>query len=145
VEFFCPFCRGTIKGLKGEFQKLVEAHIDVVIASADLLDAAKKLVAENDGSLPFPVGYGLTVDQLKTIGTYISSPTHYIEQKHQFSEPAWFLLTPEGKIKYLDYGSAPFTGRPVVDNLIAGHNFSEKRKLEVPEFGGYVWGSVPNH
>ncbi|KAJ3119502.1 hypothetical protein HK100_000286 [Physocladia obscura] len=136
---FCPFCNATAEELKKGLPKLKENGIDVIMLSADLLDVAKKFVA--DHSLDFPVGHSLDEAQLKTLSTYVSSPTNYIEQKQIFSEPAWFLLEANNKIKYVEYGSTSFSARPNIDKLLAGYNYSKKRAQEYPEFGKVVFGS----
>ncbi|KAJ3077379.1 hypothetical protein HDU98_000029 [Podochytrium sp. JEL0797] len=136
---FCPFCQGTMKQLTADLPKLAKAGIELIAISADAKDKATQFVS--DLKIPFPVAYGLEPAQMKVLGTFVSVPTDYIEQKQVFSEPAWFFLTPENQIKYLDYGSAPFSARPVVDALIAGVDFSNNRAKEVPNFKKYVWGS----
>lgn len=137
---FCPFCRMTLTELKAKHEALQANGIDVIAISADSADATAKFVAEL-GGLPFPVGHGLTVPQMRQLGTYVSSPTSYIDQPQDFSEPAWFLVRHDGTIHYLTYGSAPFSGRPVPDHLIAGWNFVKERSVAVPAFATYTWGS----
>lgn len=111
----------------------------MVVKPSTAPETTAKFLAEI-GGVPFKVGSGLTVPQMRQLGTYVSSPTHYIEQKHQFSEPAWFLVRPDGQIHYLTYGSAPFSGRPVPDHLIAGWQFVQERSKTHPPFATYVWG-----
>ena len=141
---FCPFCESHLAYLKAEFTKLSAENIQVVIVSADTLEAAIQ-VQERHGGFPFPLGFGLTVPQMKTLGLFISHPRNYQPQKQEFSEPAYFLLTSDNKIKYMELASMPMGGRVNIDNLIAGYKWSLKNIEEHPEFASVVWGSVPNH
>ena len=44
---------------------------------------------------------------MRTLGLYVSSPTDYIEQSFNFAEPAYFYLTADGLMKYIDVSSHP--------------------------------------
>ena len=55
----------------------------------------------------FKIGAGLTEDQMRVLGLYVSDPTNYIEQTFPFSEPAYFYLTADSTIKYIDISSHP--------------------------------------
>lgn len=136
---FCPFCTATMANLVASYQKIKDNGFEIIAISADKEAEANKIVA--DYKIPFPVGYGLTEAQIKQIGAFASDPTSYIPQKHTFSEPAWFFLNDNSKIKYLEYASAPMGGRPNVDNLIAGYNWSTQNAKDHPEFRTVVWGS----
>ena len=79
---------------------------------------------------------------MRTLGLYVSNPTHYIEQSFRFSEPAYFFLTPDNTIKYLCISSHPMGGRVNIDDLSAGYSWSLQNAKEHPEFAKVVWGSV---
>ncbi|ORY45899.1 hypothetical protein BCR33DRAFT_715929 [Rhizoclosmatium globosum] len=113
---FCPFCRKTIEKLKETLPLLQEAEIDLIAISADKQEVAEKHVQDNE--ITFPVGYNLGVQEMKQLGVYVSAPTNYIEQEQLFSEPAWFLVLSNGLIKFLDYSSVPFGGRPDVERVV---------------------------
>lgn len=40
---------------------------------------------------------------MHALGTYVSDPTDYIPQTHRFSEPATFVINPEGIIKCVQW------------------------------------------
>ena len=120
--------------------KLAAAGIEVIAVSADTQDVAEKFVA--DKAVKFPIAFGLTVPAIRALGLYVSSPTNYISQTQQFSEPAFFLLTPDNKIKYAAVASFPMGGRVDVDTLLAGFNWSLANAKEHPEFASVVWGSA---
>ncbi|KAJ3287761.1 thioredoxin-like protein [Rhizoclosmatium globosum] len=137
---FCPFCRATLHQINESLQKLHDAGIDVIAVSADLRDAATDLVQEM--GLQFPVGHSLQPEQFRVLGTFVSSPTNYVDQGHLFSEPAWFLIDANDRIRYSDYGSAPFAGRPNVDAVIAGYLWAVQEGKERPSFRTVVFGSI---
>ncbi|KAJ3131217.1 hypothetical protein HK100_006625 [Physocladia obscura] len=132
--WWCPFCNETLKSLVANVSKLTDAGIDVIAVSADPKEKAEQLV--KDIGINFPIGYGLNLDQLKTLGTFVSDPAWHsqLPQKHLFSEPAWFLVDQNNNIKYLDYGSAPFSGRPNIDALVKGYTWSVQNAKTV------IWG-----
>ncbi len=66
-----------------------------------------------------------------------------VAQAHKFSEPATFMLTPKGAVKYLECASAPMGGRVSIDSYIAGYQWSTQNAKEHPEFASVVWGAVP--
>lgn len=139
-EYCIEFYIGSLTNINDRLQDLKNAGIEEVIAvSADKLDVARSFAAEL--KIAFPIGYGLEVSQMRTLGTYVSSPTHYIEQEHEFSEPAYFVLNADNTIRYIDIASAPFGGRVNVDNLIAGLTYVTQREKDEPEFGRVIWGS----
>ncbi len=92
--------------------------------------------------LTFAVGYGLVETQMRALGLYVSDPTHYIEQRHRFSEPAYFFLLPDGRIQYVTVANHPMGGRVDVDALLAGYGWSQQKARETPEFATYLWGTV---
>ena len=67
----------------------------------------------------YPVGYGLTVPQTKTLGLYISEPRSEQETDRPFPEPAVFVITTEGLLQIVDISNAPFA-RPDLAALARG-------------------------
>lgn len=131
---------GTLAEVNSKLAALADAGIEVVAVSADLEDAATKFVAEK--GLNFTIAYGLVEPQIRQLGLYVSEPTNYIPQTHRFSEPGYFFLTPDNKIKYVSISSHPMGGRINVDNLLAGFNWSLQEAKTRPEFASVVWGSA---
>lgn len=116
----CPICKtylNTLAELQGSFE---EAGIGVMTVSADTKEKAGSEAAECGWK--FPVGYGLTIDQMRTLGVYISSPRSPEETDRPFSEPAVFAINPEGKVQIVDISNAPFA-RPDLAGLLKGLSF----------------------
>ena len=117
---------------------------------------AKYLAEEQGGKLTYPVACGLdevrigdalpTVagspphrashvqDFMRTLGIYISNPKNYQPQTHSFAEPAYFVLDEQSVIKYRCESSHPMGGRPDVDAILAGYNWSQQNAVEHPEY-----------
>eukprot|EP00960_Hanusia_phi_P011718 341815-Hanusia_phi.AAC.7 len=137
---FCPFCQGTLKSLQAAIKSFEEIGVKVVAVSADK-EAEAKTTVTNCG-ITFDVAYGLEPATMQKMGLFISDPTNYIEQKHKFSEPAWFFVKDDGSVRYLDIGSAPMCARPVPDSIIMAVKWVREQVKTRPEFAKVVWGSA---
>lgn len=113
----CPICRKYLNGLEGLFDKFHEIGTEVVALSADSQDKAEGQVAAEGWR--FPVGYGLTLEQMRSLGLYISKPRSPQETDQPFPEPGLFVLTPEGRLQVIDISNAPFA-RPDLEGVLGG-------------------------
>ncbi|MCH8237208.1 MAG: AhpC/TSA family protein [Proteobacteria bacterium] len=115
----CPICKkylGRLNGMAGDFN---EIGIEVVTLSGDPEDKAE--TAKSEWALDIPVAYGLSTDQMKGWGLYISEPRPQ-ETGHQFPEPALFVINPDGNVHMAEVCNAPFI-RPDLDTLLGGLKF----------------------
>jgi len=113
----CPLCKpylGTLDGLVDEF---AAAGIAVVAISAD--PEAKAEADRSEFGWRFPIGYGLTVEQARDLGLYISEPRSPQETDRPFAEPGLFLINPQGQIQIVDISNAPFA-RPDLAAIARG-------------------------
>jgi peroxiredoxin len=113
----CPLCKRyfkTLDGLLGEFEA---AGVSVAAVSADPKEKAEVDVAEH--AWRFPVGYGLSVEQMRTLGLYISAPRSPQETDRPFAEPGLFLVNPSGDTQIIDISNAPFS-RPDLQMILNG-------------------------
>ena len=116
----CPLCKkylGTLNEMLGDF---ASAQIGVMTLSADPKEKAENEAAEQGWK--FPVGYGLGIEQMRTLGVYISNPRSAEETDRPFSEPAVFVINPDGKVQIVDISNAPFA-RPDLAGLLKGVQF----------------------
>lgn len=58
-----------------------------------------------------------------------------------FSEPAYFIINPNGTVRYLCISSHPMGGRPNVEALLMGLDFVKKTLVKDPEFEDSLWGA----
>lgn len=116
----CPVCTRYLTELNAFVPKLSELGIDLVAISADTQDKAKAQML--DVKPDYPVGYGLSVEQMQKLGVYISVPRSPEETDREFSEPALFVINEKGELQVVDIANAPFA-RPNFDSLVMGLGF----------------------
>jgi hypothetical protein len=67
----------------------------------------------------FPVAYGLSPDQMRTLGLYISEPRSAQETDRPFAEPGLFVVNPEGKVQIVEISNAPFARPDLPESYMA--------------------------
>lgn len=116
----CPLCKAYLNELNDMLPAFGAAQISVMTLSADPQAKAEAEVKECGWN--FPVGYGLTVPQMRTLGLYVSDPRSPEETDRPFSEPALFVINPHGQAQIIDISNAPFA-RPALKSLLSGLQF----------------------
>ncbi|MGR5238752.1 peroxiredoxin-like family protein [Vibrio alfacsensis] len=131
----CPLCTRYLNELEGLKAKYLEAGVDIVAVSAD----SKEQVAQHMDqlSVSFPIAYGLTVDQMQTLGLYISEPRSEKETDHLFSEPGLFVVNDKGQVQVIDISNGPFA-RPDLNVLLSGLTFIRNPDNNYPIRGTYL-------
>ncbi|GAA6185168.1 redoxin domain-containing protein [Aliiglaciecola sp. NS0011-25] len=120
----CPLCVRYLNLLEQHKEALNAIGVSVTAVSAD----SKAQLTDNMDSLDvsFPIAYGLTVEQMKQLGLYISAPRSDKETDHDFSEPALFVINGEGVLQAVDISNGPFL-RPELDVVVRGLTFVRKQ------------------
>jgi len=113
----CPLCTKYLNQLETFKEKLLATGVDLVAVSGDSKSQLESHIEQLDVS--FPLAYGLTVEQMHTLGLYISDPRSPQETDHAFAEPALFVVNSEGKIQIVDISNNPFV-RPELQALVNG-------------------------
>jgi peroxiredoxin len=113
----CPLCRRYLKSLDNLLDEFAKAGIAVAVASADPKEKAESQAAEEGWR--FPVGYDLTLEQMRTLGLYISDPRSPQETDRPFAEPGLFVVNAEGRVQVIDISNAPYA-RPDLAGLLSG-------------------------
>ena len=116
----CPLCRRYLDELQQLLSDYEEAGVSVAAVSADPKERAEAQVAEHGWA--FPVGYGLSVDQMHRLGLFVSEPRSPEETDRPFAEPGLFVLNPAGELQIVDVSNAPFA-RPDLRVLLQGLKF----------------------
>ncbi len=125
----CPLCTRYLNQLNELLPQFTEQSIDVVAVSADTkVKAAEQMAQVNPN---YAVGYGLTVEQMQTMGLYISEPRSLQETDAPFAEPGLFIINHEGKAQIIDIANAPFC-RPDLNSILAGLKFIRDPKNNYP-------------
>lgn len=124
----CPVCRRYLKvmnELLGEFRA---NKVEVAVVSGDPQEKAEAEIVEEGWT--FPVGYDLSVPQMRQLGLYISNPRSEQETDRPFPEPGLFLINPEGKAQIVDISNAPWA-RPDLNYILGGVKVIHERNYPI--------------
>ncbi len=113
----CPLCTRYMNELSAYTARLNAIGIDVVAVSGDSLAQLEEHTSRLD--VNFPLFYGLTTEEMKSLGLYISHPRSEQETDHPFAEPGLFIINEQGTLQVVDISNNPFV-RPNLENLISG-------------------------
>lgn len=116
----CPICTKYLNQLETVKQSFADAGVDIIAVSGDSKEQLEGHLEKID--IDFPIAYGLTVEQMNTLGLYISDPRSEKETDHPFAEPATFVVNADGEIQIVDISNAPFA-RPELEALANGLSF----------------------
>jgi peroxiredoxin len=111
----CPVCKvylGKLNSLMGQAR---DYGLNVVAVSMDSLERAQTAIADW-GLTDLPVAYGLTKDDVKNWGLYLSTAIKDAENA-QFAEPGLFWVRPDGRLYLIDIANMPFA-RPDLEILL---------------------------
>ena len=124
VVFFrglhCPVCHAQLSELERRLTEIEERGIEVIAVSAETLERTGTL-AQEWRLEHLPLAYGLTEDQMRAWGLFVS---HGINESESpvFNEPGLFLISPDHTVYYESILSMP-VGRPRVDDLLGGIDY----------------------
>jgi peroxiredoxin len=124
----CPLCKIYLKTLDGLLEAFEGASVSVVALSGDPEEKAAADVAEHGWR--FPVGYGMSVPQMRELGLYVSEPRSPQETDRPFPEPGLFLVNPDGKVQIVDISNAPFA-RPDLAGVLRGARLIQERSYPI--------------
>lgn len=131
----CPICTqylSTLNELNAEFNAL---GIDVVAASSD--PEEKAIAQTTDLNLSYEIGYGMSIEQMQTLGLYISNPRSPEETDRPFAEPALIVANSENCAQIVDISNAPFA-RPELKTILMGLTFIRNPENNYPIRGTYA-------
>ena len=124
----CPLCKRYFKTLDGLLDQLKAEGVTVIAASADTKEKAQADVTSE--AWRFPVGYGLTLDQMRKLGLYITEPRSPQETDRPFAEPGLFVINPTGTLQIIDISNAPFA-RPDLAAILAGIKIIKEKNYPI--------------
>ncbi|MCY7297238.1 redoxin domain-containing protein [Alteromonas sp. a30] len=111
----CPLCTQYLNQLETFKDELSALNVDVLAVSGDSKAQLESHLEKLD--ISFPTAYGLTVEQMQTLGLFISNPRSEQETDHAFPEPAVFVLNQDRQIQVIDIANNPFI-RPDLSMLV---------------------------
>jgi peroxiredoxin len=124
VVFFrglhCPVCRAQLSELERRLDELEERGIEVIAVSGETRERTTALAHEWKLER-LPLAYGLTEDQMRAWGLFISHGVNESELA-LFNEPGLFLISPDHNVYYESILSMP-VGRPRLSDLLDGIDY----------------------
>jgi peroxiredoxin len=125
----CPVCSRYLKGLADQLDGFAARGVEVIALSTDDRERAER--ARQQWQLDgLRVGYGLTIEQARAWGLFISNSRGVtsagIEEPEQFNEPGLFLIRPDGTLYMAAVQSVPFA-RPHLDEVLNALDFIKER------------------
>ncbi|MDZ4780249.1 MAG: peroxiredoxin-like family protein [Planctomycetia bacterium] len=124
----CPICKRYLTGLNELIPGYTEAKIEVIAVSADSEEKSKAFADEVKPS--FPIAYGLSIDDARRLGLYISNPRSPQETDKPFAEPGLFVVNPKGEAQIVDISNAPFS-RPDLGAILNGLKFVQANNYPI--------------
>ncbi len=116
----CPRCKkflNKLDAMLGDWTAL----LDVVVVSADTEEKAR--ADQNEFGWSFDLCYGLSEDQMRALGLYVSDPLSEAETTNRFAEPGAFGIRPDGTLMLVDISNGP-AARPDLEELLDGMTFN---------------------
>jgi peroxiredoxin len=111
----CPICKKYLAKLESLKDKFLKTGAEIVAVSGD--PEGKAVAMVESAGLTFPVAYGLSIEQMKDLGLYISHPRSPEETDRPFPEPGMFAVNAEGNVHLIDISNTPFN-RSDLDELL---------------------------
>ena len=124
----CPLCKAYLKTLDGLLEDFAALDVSVAAISGDPEEKAAADAAEHGWR--FPLGFGLSVEQMRQLGLYVSEPRSPQETDRPFPEPGLFLINPAGQVQILDISNAPFA-RPDLAAILRGARIIQERQYPI--------------
>lgn len=116
----CPRCKAFLGRLNAALPEW-QALMDVAVVSADPEEKARADQAEFGWT--FDLGYGLSEEQMRSLGLYVSDPLSDAETDARFAEPGTFAIRPDGTLMLADISNGP-SARPDLADLLDGMRFN---------------------
>ena len=116
----CPRCKRFLNKLNAVLAEWA-VHMDVVVASADTAD--KAMADRKEHGWAFDLCHGLTEEQMRALGLYVSAPLSEAETESIFAEPGAFAIRPDGTLMLVDISNGP-AARPDLGELLDGMIFN---------------------
>jgi peroxiredoxin len=137
----CPICAKYLMELERLVPEFASRGVQVVAVSGDTEERCRQM-AEKVGAKALAFAYGLTLKSARQWGLYISTSRGKtsigIEEPALFSEPAVYLVRPDGTLYYGAVQTMPFA-RPPFQDLLGGIDFALKNDYPARgEFTGEV-------
>lgn len=124
----CPICKTQLKDLEGKLGEFERRGVSVIAISMD--DEERALMTNLDWQLPqLRIGYELPLPVAREWGLYVSrsrgKTSLGIEEPDLFSEPALYLVRPDGTLYFGSVQTMPFA-RPHFADVLGAIDYVQK-------------------
>lgn len=134
----CPICAKYLAEFEGLSSEFASRGVEIIAISTDVEERAKKM-AEKINASGIKVAYELSLQDARHWGLYISKSLGTtpvgVEEPKLFSEPAVYLIKPDGTLYYAAVQTMPFA-RPSPQDLLAAVDYAIKK--DYPARGEYL-------
>jgi peroxiredoxin len=121
----CPICKTQLKELETKLDEFDKRGVAVVAVSSDTKERATQ-TREAWGLTRLRIGYGLDLAAARRWGLFISSgrgmTSTGVEEPAHFSEPALYLVRPDGTLYFGSVQTMPFA-RPHFSDVLAAIDY----------------------
>jgi len=118
----CPRCKNYLNKLSAMSGEWTGNGFDIAVVSADTEEKAQ--ADQDEFGWNFDLGYGLSEDQMATLGLYVTEPLSDAETDRRFAEPGVFVLRPDGSQLLIAISNGP-SARPELAELLDGMIFTK--------------------
>jgi len=134
----CPICAKYLMELERLMPEFEKRGVNVIAVSSDSAERAEAM-AEKIKAVQLKVGYAISLQSARQWGLYISASRGQtsigIDEPALFSEPAVFIVRPDGTLYYGSTQTMPFA-RPQFQDLLAAIDFAVAKNY--PARGEYT-------
>jgi peroxiredoxin len=124
----CPICKEYLVSIQNQLDDYSDANTSVTVISMDSEEKAKK--TQLDWGLDkLNIGYGLSLDDAKNWGLFISKSIKEAESDI-FCEPGLFVIKKDGSIYMVNISNMPFA-RPDLSTFSANLKFAQDNQYPV--------------
>lgn len=118
----CPRCKKYLNILNDMKNQWNDAGFDIAVVSADTEEKAVADQAEFGWN--FDLAYGLTEEQMSTLGLYVTEPLSPSETDRRFAEPGVYVIRPDSSVLLISISNGP-SARPELSELLDGMIFTK--------------------
>ncbi len=113
----CPLCTEYLVELNSLLDEYNDVGVDVVAISADSADRVEEQILPLN--LKYDIGYDLSVEHMRALGLYITTPRSEAESNRPFAEPGLFVINEKNLVQIIDISNIAF-GRPELKTMLRG-------------------------
>ena len=138
----CPICKTQLRELESKLDEFDERGVAVVSVSSDSRERAEQ-TRQAWGLTRLRLGYGLDLASARRWGLFISTgrgmTSTGVEEPARFSDPALYLIRPDGALYFGSVQTMPFA-RPYFSDILPAIDYVLKNNYpargEVTELSG---------